>query len=378
MTSTSPLIPALHTYLLRRLSGCQRAGVSWGSHGDGLLDAGTTVGVVVGERSRLAQWDLRRRSGLERRFPGVAPPTPGSPAVPVGIWDRWDPRAAGAPPASFDVLAVVTTFNEEEIIEQILRRLLGAGIRAHVIDNWSTDATMDVLQRLAASEPLTVERFPPEAPSGFFELDPLLGRVVAIANGSQADWVVHHDADEIRQSPWSGLGLREALWAVQAWGYNCIDHTIVNFRPTDNSYRPGDDLVASFPFFEFGDAAGHFTQLKAWRPPAGGVVMTGGGHEVLFEGRRVFPYKFVTRHYPIRGQEHGERKILRERQARWSPAERARGWHIHYDHYGPGSSFVWDPRNLARAEELESRLLLQRLTGVCLPGNPRPGEGMPT
>ena len=91
---------------------------------------------------------------------------------------------------------------------------------------------------------------------------------------------------------------------------------------------------------------------------------------------RVFPYKFLLRHYPIRSQAHGERKILHERRQRWDPAERARGWHVQYDHYGDAPSFLWKSDVLLPwdPEEFRCRHLLERLSGVGLPGNPEVAE----
>jgi hypothetical protein len=115
--------------------------------------------------------------------------------------------------------------------------------------------------------------------------------------------------------------------------------------------------------------------VKGWKPQPAPVDLAGsGGHDVVFPGRRVFPYKFPIRHYPIRSQAHGERKILAERKSRFDPAERARGWHAHYDQFVEGSSFLWDPATLHRFDELDERFFVQRLSSAGLPGNPRPDE----
>ena len=332
--------------------------------------------LVVGERNSLWFWRAKRRGGLARQFSGSSYLDFGSSQeVPVAIIDRWDLKSLPSAPERYDVLAVVTTYNEADIIGQLIERLASDEIRVHVIDNWSTDATLDVVRECARGKDVTFERFPQDGPSGYFELEILLTRVEQVAQESGADWIVHHDADEIREPPWRGLSLRQGLWAVDQFGFNCIDHTIVNFRPIVDAWKPGDDLASSFDRFEFGEAPAHFLQLKAWKPQDEPVLMArSGGHEAVFAARRVFPYKFLTRHYPIRSQEQGERKILRERQQRWSPEERARGWHAHYDHYDDSSSFSWDPSGLVRWADMDNCYLLQRLSGVGLPGNPFPGE----
>jgi GT2 family glycosyltransferase len=75
--------------------------------------------------------------------------------------------------------------------------------------------------------------------------------------------------------------------------------------------------------------------VKAWLQPDGERVdlHTSGGHHVVFNNARVklFPLPFLLKHYPIRSQAHGERKVLVERLPRYLPAERKKNWHVQYD-----------------------------------------------
>jgi hypothetical protein len=146
---------------------------------------------------------------------------------------------------------------------------------------------------------------------------------------------------------------------------------VLNFRPVDDGFADGADLDASFPWCEFPVHQSDFMQLKAWSAPGEGVGLAiDGGHQVRFQGRRIFPYKFLLRHYPIRSQRHGERKVLRDRRTRWNAAERARGWHVHYDAYDERSSFLWDPATLLRfdAPRFMDEHLVERISGVGLSG----------
>jgi glycosyltransferase involved in cell wall biosynthesis len=296
------------------------------------------------------------------------------PAVPVVILDKWDPSAVPATPSDFDVLAILAVYNEADIIGDVLDHLRRDGIRVHILDNWSEDETSAIVGKWAAKDSgVTVEQFPADGSSGFFELERILGRVEEIAHTSGADWAINYDADEIRTSPWPGISLRRGLYVADHFGFNCVDHTIVNFRPVDEAWDGQGHLADAFEWFEFGDSPSHFRQTKAWKPQPEPVNFAHlGGHDSAFPGRRVFPYKFVTRHYPIRSSAHGKRKILRERQQRWSPVERAKGWHVHYDGYSDQSNFLWDPSTLQRFAEVDQRQLLERLSGVGLPGGPYP------
>jgi septal ring factor EnvC (AmiA/AmiB activator) len=66
--------------------------------------------------------------------------------------------------------------------------------------------------------------------------------------------------------------------------------------------------------------------------------------------------RFILRHYPIRGQAHGERKVFQER--RFLGRERARGWHVQYDAVREGASFIRDPSTLTPYDPDAMRLAL--------------------
>ena len=361
-----PPIDAFATYLRRRLAEEGRPEPVILEQRDGAAAAGRAGAEVLLARGAAASALPGALGDLSRRFSGEG----------WALFDRFDPFSFGPPPADYRVLAIVTTFNESDIVAGLLDRLLSDDIAVHVIDNWSTDGTAELVAERLAHGRCSLERYPAGGPTPYFELRALLRRVEEVAHDSGADWVIHHDCDEVRESPWPGVGLRQALYGVERFGFTCIDHTVVNFLPVDNRFSSGDDLASSFRFFEFGDVASHFLEQKAWKPQVEPVrIAETGGHEADFAARRVFPYKFLLRHYPIRSQAHGERKIFRERQGRFHPGERAAGWHIHYDEHAPGESFLRDPAGLLDADDLDGPLLLQRLSGAGLPGNPNPGEG---
>jgi hypothetical protein len=91
-----------------------------------------------------------------------------------------------------------------------------------------------------------------------------------------------------------------------------------------------------------------------------------GGHDLPFRGRRVYPFKFLLKHYPVRSQSHGEQKIFRERKARWNPEERAKGWHIQYDAIEEGHVFLrpaCEQEFFAEAD-FNKNYLVERLSGI--------------
>lgn len=270
------------------------------------------------------------------------------------------------------MVAIIPVFNEADVLGSAIRRLASSGAEAYVIDNWSTDGSYELARDLVEGPVVGVERFPPEGATGRHEWDRMLDRIAEVGATLDADWVMHHDADELRQPPWPGVDWRRALWAVQQDGFNCIDHTVLVFPPTRGPSLPGADFVDAMRYFEFGQRPGHFLQRKGWRAGQAVDLSSTGGHDVSFPGRRVYPFKFLLRHYPIRSQAHGEQKVFGERLPRYDPRLRRRGWHTQYDGLQPGHRFVRPRRELTRFDERTfwSDYLLERLSGLAI----RPGD----
>jgi hypothetical protein len=82
----------------------------------------------------------------------------------------------------------------------------------------------------------------------------------------------------------------------------------------------------------------------ARRVVVGWVVSVSAQSQASFEGRRVFPLNFLCKHYPVRSQQHGMRKVFRDRIPRYTAEELSAGWHGHYAQmqHGVLSSFLHD------------------------------------
>jgi hypothetical protein len=334
---------------------------------------------LAGDEAEAEAWFADRLAdhGLVAAFVGRTWGTPSRPGqrrpMLMAVVDAEANAPVGAAPNEFRVQALVRTFNERDIVVPVVERLLGDGVEVVIIDNWSSDGTFElVTERFAGTPRVTMERWPAEGPSPSFDTKASLQRLEALAHRSGADWSIRNDADEFRQSPWPAVGLRDALFGVHARGYSAVDHTVVSFRPTDGELGEGDDPTRELRHFEF--VAPEPVQLNAWRNGAQRVVLhRSGGHLVEFDGRRVFPYKFLLRHYPLRSPAHAQRKIFTERQGRWNVEETAKGWHRHYDEFAPGDGFIWDRDSLFEWDErFFGRYLLERLSGLGIVRSTRP------
>ncbi len=273
----------------------------------------------------------------------------------------------GAEPSRFRVVAFIPTFNEADIISQSLQYLIAQGVEVYVLDNWSTDGTAEQVERFLGAGVIGLERFPKSGPVATYEWRRILSRLEELARTTPADWFMLHDADERRYAPWRGVSLKRGLHHVDRCGFNCVDHVVVHHWPTRDRFDSSAPLESQLPFYTFSHHPGHFHQRRAWKNPHCDVsIAPSAGHDVRFPGRLVYPFKFLLRHYPIRSQEHGQRKVFAERVGRWNSDERSLGWHRQYDRTLPGTSFLRDPATLENADEraFHETYLIQRLSGI--------------
>lgn len=284
----------------------------------------------------------------------------------LAIVDQTSKRQNLRVPDRFCPLSIIATYNERDIAVGVVTALLDDGFDVHVIDNWSEDGTYETLARLDHPG-LVLERFPADGPAPHYEWRQILKRKTDIAQQHRGRWIVHQDADEIRTSPWLDCSFRKALYIAECMNFNAVDFTVIDFRPIDERFRDGFDVETLIDHFEFGRRSGHFSQIKAWRQGRVPVELaSSGGHEAVFPERRVFPYKFLLKHYPLRHQEQALRKVFKERRERFAPAERADGMHIQYDAWTVEDQFLWDKKNLIRFDDVETRreYLTELISGI--------------
>lgn len=236
------------------------------------------------------------------------------------------------------ILAYTIARNEADILPWSVAHLQQQGVGVYVLDNWSDDGSYEMLPGLGLEG---FERWPVE-PQEIFEWGAALTCVEELAAKSGADWCYLNDADEFRRSCWPGVTLAEGIRRVDAERYTAINHRVYVFQPVDDGYK--GDPEGYLRYYTPRDPLCVPPQQKAFKN-TGAVKIRGGGHRLLFPGMRVYPEKFVLKHYPFRTQAQAAKKI-RERLTRRSPAERASGWHVHYDLHRPEDNFIRDPATL--------------------------------
>jgi hypothetical protein len=251
------------------------------------------------------------------------------------------------------VLAVMVAYNEADIIGTCISALAEHGCDTYLIDHGSTDGTAEVAREWLGRGLIGIERFPED--SGFPARNAkemvwvdLLRRREQVVGEHDYDWYVLNDADEFREAPWPGLTFAQGLGRAEELGFNAVSFRVMDFRPVDGRFEPGQDPREVLTGWEPGNAVDS-AQVKAFKRPADDSldIVNRAGHDVRFTGRRVCPVQFILRHYPIRSPEHGVRKVMKERLPRFAAEERKAGWHVQYDELiADGAKFVWEPAEL--------------------------------
>jgi glycosyltransferase involved in cell wall biosynthesis/tetratricopeptide (TPR) repeat protein/SAM-dependent methyltransferase len=253
---------------------------------------------------------------------------------------------------TFRVIALISAHNEGDVICHVIGDLVRQGIDVYLINHCSTDNTAAEASRWLGKGLLHIENFPQDA--GYpventtqYIWHHILRRKEELAAQLDADWFIHSDADEFRESPWPELTLKQAIQVADRMGYNAIDFELLNFRPVNNSFAPGTDVREALRHYEGGEDF-NACQIKAWKNLHVPVsISKNGGHDITFPDRSVFPVKFMLRHYPIRSQSHGERKVFLERKNRFNDEERKVGWHVQYDDVrSERHNFLYSPATL--------------------------------
>lgn len=255
--------------------------------------------------------------------------------------------------------AIMAVYNEADIVREAVSKLIEQGIDVYLIDNASTDGTAHRVADLVGNGLIDIENAQYfENAREIYDWTALLKLKEQVARRLGYDWYLHVDADEIRYAPWPRCSLLEGIDRVDAAGYNLINFKLFNFRPTEDTLA-GSDFESSLTLYSAGERFNQ-RQVKAWKACPEFDIATLGGHQIMVPNARVFPTRFILKHYPVRGLEHARRKIIAERKARFSQSERQRGWHMQYDHVETIESkdVFWDPAALTSFDFERERLKL--------------------
>lgn len=217
------------------------------------------------------------------------------------------------------VVALLATHNEERFVGACIEHLARHGIETYLIDNGSTDATVEIAERF---ELVGLETAPRH---DVYAWRPLLERKEALAATLDADWFIHLDADEIRLPPRSGVTLVDAIAEVDALGYNAINFQEFTLVPTIEAPNHDHSRFRETMRHYYAYSPGRPDRLNAWKHQDSPVQLAAsGGHEVSFPGLNAYPDSFPMRHYLYLSAAHAVSKYV---ERVYDPGEVESGWH---------------------------------------------------
>ncbi|MFM6189439.1 glycosyltransferase family A protein [Planktothrix sp.] len=234
-----------------------------------------------------------------------------------------------ASPKSLKIVALLTIRNEERYLSRCLEHLRSQGIEVCVIDNDSTDQSLEIAKSFLGRGVIRIENFPYE---GKFELTKICQNEERLALEINADWFIHHDADEIRQAPPPYPTLLEGIEDTDRQGYNAINFDEFVFLPTSEaeSYE-GKDYVQEMQYYYFFEPD-PLRRINAWKKTPHINIHSSGGHHALFPERKIFPIPFILRHYIILSKDHVIEKYIKRVHCE---SELAKGWMLDRARFTP-------------------------------------------
>lgn len=193
------------------------------------------------------------------------------------------------------IIAILASYNEARFIQHVIRHLGRHGIESYLIDNESTDGTLE-LARACESDGLVGWEVLPR--QGIFAWSEVLQAKQQVAARLPADWFIHQDCDEFRLPPPGYDRLADAITDMDRQGYNAIHFDEFTFQPVLEAPDHDHDRFLEtmrwyYPFSPF-----PLHRLNAWKASVGAVdLRQSGGHQVQFPGRHIAPLHFRMRHY---------------------------------------------------------------------------------
>jgi glycosyltransferase involved in cell wall biosynthesis len=215
---------------------------------------------------------------------------------------------------------MLQVFNERRFVGGCIEHLHEQGIGVYLIDNESTDETLAIAERYVGRGVVGIETLP-RGEEGF-ALRAQCERQEQLAQTLDADWLIHHDADEIRVSPRRGQTLAQAIEQADADGYNAVNFLEFTFVPTRESpdHDHPDFQRTMLWYYPFLPTFPH--RLNAWKRQDGPVEL--GTHRVQFPGLKMAPESLYMKHYLYLSRAQALEKFV---QRDYSPQEVAGGLH---------------------------------------------------
>lgn len=205
------------------------------------------------------------------------------------------------------IIGMIPVYNDDDIIKEIIEYYLSQGLDLVILDNGSSDKTYEICKSFLGKGVLKLITF--HTSNYISKWDSILRTLYDIALEQTPDWIVKIDSDEFLESGLEGLNLRDAIIQVDNEGCNFIQFDRFDFFMTDDNNESSKSIKKKLPYYSY-----HGDYLyRAWKYyPGVRVEAFAFVHFPTFPDEikyKIYPRKFVMRHYPFRTREQTEKKI---------------------------------------------------------------------
>ena len=201
------------------------------------------------------------------------------------------------------IVGMLSVFNDEDIVEEVIKYYLSQGIELVILDNFSTDNTFQICKKFSKKEKVKLSRIK-------MKFETILYKRVFydIALVQSPDWIIRIASDEFLESGENNLTLKDAILKIDEKGYNLIQFDRFDFFMTDKDDESVKSIKEKLPYYSFQNDFVY----RAWKYIPGIRLNFPGEHLPIFpefKGYNIYLKKFVMRHYPFRSKEQSEKRM---------------------------------------------------------------------
>lgn len=220
------------------------------------------------------------------------------------------------------IVAIISIRNNVEYLKILLEYLEQNRIHVILIDQESDDGSEKVYNSYMNMPVMDVVKTPF---NGSFSLQKQLELKEQIRQSIKADWIIHHDSDEIMQSAVLHESLYDMIVKVDKEGYNIINFEEYVFIPEDHKVDYSQRNFIKEMKFYYCFAPAPLRLNRIFRNNSANNSLANGGHQIIGEEGLIYPRNMILRHYI--GLSFSK-LISKYKNRIFSSEEIEKGWHF--------------------------------------------------
>lgn len=241
------------------------------------------------------------------------------------------------------IVCMIPTYNNVDFIEEVIEHILSQGLDLVLLDDGSTDGTFEVCQKYSKYN--NVELL--QIKNREWEHTEIFRILYDMALLKSPDWVIRSDADELLESGINGVTLNDVIKKVDDEGFNIIQFDWFEFFLTDNDNNKSTKVKDRMKYYSWQ----YDFLYRAWKVYPGIMPELGWGHIPVFPKYlkyKIYPQKFVARHYRFRSVEQARQKITMIDSRTKDTISEQLGYFKHYKKILNNNSLITDHSILTR------------------------------